>query len=507
MKLLISTIRTQNKTTELALKYMYSVVSDAPIEAMVHVFDSHELDSDIYEYIIRERFGVVYFHCDQNNELRIGRVAEMIKKVAQTTIVLVGGMEVSFDTRKFMNDNPAIDYVIRGEGEPVFFNFIRNMLTYEYDWEGVDGLAYRQNGEIVVNPYDAVVDVEKLPSPYDTESIKESDVIYYETIRGTSDRSIYQQFLPDARVRSLSIGRVCTELRYFLVKGVSKIVFLDKWFNYNTERAYRIFEYIIFNDNGKTSFEMDIDGDNLDEETIRLLSEARPGLFTFNIDIASTNPETLAAIGRKENVYQLMYNVTKLLNNENIEVKLKITAGLPLETADLFARSFNKVFGLGDGTSLIIETARVPRGCLLRDDIGKYGYIYTDHAPFDVLANSFLSATEMIKIKTLAKVTKVFVNDNFKQAIPRILNDTGMKPYTLFSKLTDFIYARHLDGKMNKLENLYRILYRYASAIYDDYSDSLKLQILKEVLHDDMEHNMSTEEVKKFEKRGWEIEA
>lgn len=507
MKLLLATIKSDRPATDLALNYMYSIVADAPIEAQKHTFDTIELDNDIYEYILRGQYSMVYFQCDDLNEHRINRVCEMVKKAMPTAITVVGGLHVSFDTKSYMAKNPCVDYVIRGEGETVLFNFVKTMITFEYDFAGIPGLAYRLNDSINVNPYDAAIDVESLPFPYDKVELDDTDTVYYETIRGTSDRAIYRQYLPDARVRSLPLARVCTELRYFFVKGVDRVVFLDRWFNYNSERAYRIIEYIINNDNGQTTFEMDIDGDNLDEETIRLLTEARPGLFVFNIDVASTNAETLAAVGRKENIYQLMYNVTKLLQSCNVETHLKVTAGLPLETEQLFARSFNKVFGLGDGTSLSVDTVTVPQGCTLRNDAGKYGYVYTGHAPYDVLGTAYLTPAEMIHIKAMAKVVDRFIGTAFKQSIPRILNDTALKPYEMFMKLTDFIYEKDLIGRMNKKENLYRIMYAFATELYEDMSDAIKLQILVEVLHEDLENTLSTDAVKKFERKGWEFEA
>ena len=506
MKLLISTIKTENRSTELILNNLYSIVADAPIDARTHSFESSDSDYDIYVYLIREKYDAIYFHIDQFNEVRINHICEMVKQVSSTTIIMVGGLEVSFDTRQYMTDNPYVDYVIRGEGETVFFNYVRGMLTYDSDFDEIEGLAFRKNGEIMVNPFDEAVDVEKLPFVYDKTDVKEGDTVYYETIRGTSDRSIFQQFLPDARVRALPVGRVCTEVRYFLIKNARRVIFLDRWFNFNADRAYRIFEHIIFNDNGKTTFEMDIDADNLDDETIRLLAEARPGLFVFNLDIGTTNSETLAALGRRENIYQLMYNVTKLMNNRNLDVKLKITAGLPLETLSHFANSFNKVYGLGDGNSLEIETARVPRGCHLREDVSKYGYVFTNYAPYDVLANSYMSANEMIKIRCMANITRTYINDNFKLTIPRMLNDTGLKPFDLFFKLADFVYGNELEDKLVKKEDLYRILNRFAVILYEDLDYGSKCQTLKETMIQDLAATMTPGQVERFEKKGWELD-
>ena len=507
MKLLLTTVKSENPRSPLALNYLYGVIADSPIDLDLQVFDTIELDNDIYENIVRGQYNVVYFHCDEYNEYRICNLIEMVKKATPSTAIVVGGVQVSFDTREFMLKNPCVDYVIRGEGETVMFNFLKTMLTYDFDFAEIAGLAYRENEEVIINPFDATLPMEELPFPYEKTELSDTGIVYYESIRGTADRTVYKQFLPDSRVRTLPLNRICTELRYFLVKGVEKVVFLDTFFNYNSERAYRIFEYIINNDNGTTLFELNIDGDNLDEETIRLLSEAREGLFIFNIDIASTNAETLAAIGRKENVYQMMYNVTKLLQRGNIKINIYISAGLPLETEQLFARSFNKAYGLGEGKSLIVNTINVPKGSVLKSEADKYGYVYRSTSPYEVIGSAFMPAPDLIKIKTLSGIAEKYINENFITSISRMLNDTGLKPYDFFKDFSDFILTKKLGRKTNKLENRFRILYAFAEDLYDDLNDTLKLQILMEIIHEDLENALSPEAVKKFERKGWEIEA
>ena len=223
----------------------------------------------------------------------------------------------------------------------------------------------------------------------------------------------YVPYYPDNKIRSLSLGRVCRELRYFLVKEVKRVVFFDRFFNFSTERAYRIFEYLITNDNGVTTFEFNIDGENLDDQTIRLLSEARPGLFVFNIEVASTNAEVLASVDRKENIYQLMYNVTKLLRSE-------------------------KAFGLAEGQPVKIDFLQLTSGSILRGTADKFGYCSTFDSPYDVISNDHMPALDLIRIRTVARVIDAFIGEGgFKASVPRILSDIGMRPYDLFEKLTD----------------------------------------------------------------------
>lgn len=505
MKLLLTTIRTDRAYTDYALRSLYSVVADSPIDVEMRSFGKYELDADIYEEIIRGQYNIVYFQMDDLNEYAASNVAEMVKKAVPSTAVVAGGMQVSFDTEDYMRANPWIDYVIRGEGETVFYQFLRSVVDFDFDFENIGGLAYRNTDQIIVNDYDEPAEMDDLPFVYDrTEA--DGQVLYYESSRGDADRTTYSQYLPDTAVRSLSLSRICRELRYFLVKEPERVVFFDKWFNYNSERAYRIFEYLISNDNGKTVFEFNICGENLDDETVRLLGEARSGLFEFNVEVASTNAEVLAAIGRRENIYQLMYNVTKLLQTGKVRVNISIIAGLPHETEALFARSFNKAYGLCEGSPLRIKSLNVGKGTELRADAGRLGYEYTYRSPYDVISSDAMSAQDLIRIRMISRVTDAYIGEGgYKASLPRIMNDAGLKPYDLFSMLTDYIYANRFETKLHRRDQLARILFAWAGEIYKTFEDDIKLDILRDAIHADLEKELPEDQIVRFERDGWEI--
>ena len=487
------------------MRYLYSVLADAPIELEMKRYGRYETCADIYEDIMQGMYDLVYLHTDSENILSISTVAQMLKKASPETGVMLGGMEVSFETHDFMRDHPYVDYVIRGEGETAIYSFVRGLLQLNYNFETMAGIAYRTEDGIKVNPFDDPVDMNELPFPYDkTESGR--GTVYYESVRGTSDRSIHRQYLPDPRVRSLSINRVCNELKYFLDKEVEKVIFFDQWFNFNTERAYRIFEYIISNDNGVTSFEFNMNGDKLDEDIIRLLADAREGLFTLNIDIGSTNAEVLGAMGRRENVYQLMYNVTKLMRESKVNINILIAAGLPYETETMFGRSFNKSYSLAAGMPLHIMQLYADKGTTLRKQAERYGYIHSDVAPYEVISSGHMSSSQILRIKKISRVVDAFIGDGgFRNSVPRILNDTGIRPYDLFKSLSMFIGEENLEGRTERKENQSRILYAFAEHLYRELSDLGKLEMLQDVIQQDLEEMISVEDIKRFERQGWAL--
>ena len=254
-----------------------------------------------------------------------------------------------------------------------------------------------------------------------------------------------------------------------------------------------------------TTFVFDINGDYLDDETIRLLSGAREGLFEFNMDIESTNAEALDAVGRKANIYQLMYNVSKLLQTSKVRINSYITAGLPYDTPQHFERTFNKAYGLGTAT-LNIRILRLRKGTLLREEADRFGYVYSTRPPYQVIANDFMTAPELIRIKDVAKITGLYTGtDAFSQSLDRIFRDTGARPYSFFSELADYVQRNGLTKKTGRMDDLYRILYAFAQRQYDSSNETLRLQVLMDVIHDDMEKSMSPEEVKKFDRKGWEL--
>ena len=506
MKLLLTTIKSDCKRTDLELKSIYSVISDSPLDVQLKTFGRNDLYTDIFEKIATGQYDIVYFQANSLNIRQLLRVADMVKKAVPSIAVIFGGMEVSFETRSFIQQNDCVDYVVRGEAESVLFNFLKSVLEYEFDFENIAGLAFRDGDQVMVNPYDAPVEMEALPFPYERFEAGKGTV-YYETIRGTSDRTAYSQFLPNARVRALSLSRVFTELRYFLANEVERVVFLDKWFNYNSDRAYRIFEYIINNDNGVTSFEFNINGDELDEECIRLLAEAREGQIVFNMDIASTNAEVLAACGKGENIYRLMYNTTKLLQSGKVRTEIHVKAGLPLETEEMFARSFNKAFGMAEGMPVHIDSIFMSKGTALRAMAHKFGYIYAEDAPYEVIATGSMTSDELLRIRAIARTAERYIGDGgFKKTFPRILNDTGIKPYELFSRLTGYIAKNGLSGKTRKKEHLARILYAYTGSLYEELADQVKHEILKDVIYADLEAMVGEDAMKKFDRKGWETD-
>ncbi len=90
-------------------------------------------------------------------------VAALAKQYDPTVTVVVGGPHPSIQPQQTL-ECPSIDYVVVGEGEYAFRDFVRQQ-TVNGDVSQIPGLAFRRGTDVVVNPPEAIKDLDALPFP------------------------------------------------------------------------------------------------------------------------------------------------------------------------------------------------------------------------------------------------------------------------------------------------------------------------------------------------------
>ncbi|MDD2484583.1 MAG: cobalamin-dependent protein, partial [Eubacteriales bacterium] len=297
MKILLTTLNARYIHSNLALKYLYSVAALVRDAIEIREFTINQEDDLIYTELMLEDSDVLCFSCYIWNIERILYLADTVKKARPETIVILGGPEVSHRAEQILKDHPAVDMILAGEAEETFPKLLRvlfeqagenekyateengNIIT---DFEkalgfyGIDGLAFRNEGAVVVNSVAAAVDFLKAPFPYQQLPCETDKIVYYESSRGCPFQCTYCLSSLERGVRALPIERVKQDIRYFLYKGVKQVKFLDRTFNYDKERAAEIFRYLIEIDNKTINFHFEMCGELFDENLLALAEKARP---------------------------------------------------------------------------------------------------------------------------------------------------------------------------------------------------------------------------------------
>ena len=498
MKILLTTLNSKYVHSNPALKYLYTVTADTSADIDIREFTINNEISYVYGEILRANYNMVCFSCYIWNIEQIKGLAADLKKANPRMKICLGGPEVSFDAHTFMAENPWVDLILCGEGEYPFFRLCQVLRDPELPVHTVPGLVYRAGGKIYVNPQIEPIDFNCVPFLYSILECEKDKVVYYESTRGCPFKCAYCLSSIDKTLRALSLDRVKADLGYFIYEKVMQVKFIDRTFNYDADRAYEIFKYIIDNDNGVTNFHFEICGDLLTGNTLELLKKARKGLFDFEIGIQSANPETLYAINRKENIYPILYNVEKLVEMGNIHIHVDLIAGLPYESYGVFERSFDKVYNL-KADAFQMGFLKVLKGTPLWEMADRYGLVYRDKAPYEIISTKWLSAAEMVRLKMIEKMLDIYYNRHgFEHTLTHLMKALDKTPFRFYEMLADFYYENDYQHKNRKKEEQYRILCKFAMKhVAEDEA--------KEIIEKDLREALNPEEVKRFLKKGWEI--
>ena len=152
MKILLTTLNSQYVHSNLAIRYMYTVIANEDCEAEIREFSINNDLNYIYNEIVRANYDLVCFSCYLWNIEETTTLASDIKKAKPEMKILIGGPETSFDGVEYMEKNDWCDFVISGEGEYSFFRLVQILtgnrqaldMTEMDELSTVPGLTYRE---------------------------------------------------------------------------------------------------------------------------------------------------------------------------------------------------------------------------------------------------------------------------------------------------------------------------------------------------------------------------
>lgn len=393
----------------------------------------------IAEELFRKQPDVVLFSCYIWNVEMLRQLCPILKKIMPDCVIGFGGPEVSYESETFLGENPAVDFVMRGEGELVFTKYLEHLDAGNPATLGeIESLTYRQNGEIFSTPQMHPMDLALLPFPYEDDfSDVQNQIIYYESSRGCPYHCGYCLSSVENGVRFVPLDKVLLDLQKFLDKNVPQVKFIDRTFNCKKSHAMAIWKYLHEHDNGVTNFHFEITADLIDQETIDFLKTVRKGLFQFEIGVQSTNPQTIRAINRNVDFAALSEIVQQIKDGGNIHQHLDLIAGLPYEDYDSFGRSFNDVYALHP-EQLQLGFLKVLKGSMLHQKQKEFEIVYHDTAPYEVLTTHELPYADTLRLKYVEEMVETYYNSGRFLHTLAYLVPLYESPFAFFEALSQF---------------------------------------------------------------------
>lgn len=470
MKVVLSTLNAKFIHTSLALRCLKA-------------YSEHQFDIEIAEYTIKDPAmnivsdlfsrnpDVVGFSCYIWNIEETITVINMLRKIKPDIRIVLGGPEVSYDTEQWMERLQDVDFIVMGEGEETFHHLLTE-IEGDGKFHMVFGIAYRKKKEdrteIVITPGRPKLNLNELPSPHRfKEDIPHlgSRVVYFETSRGCPFSCQFCLSSIEVGVRYFDMDRTKSDILYLIDNGAKLIKFVDRTFNIKRDYALEMFQFLIENHRGCV-FQFEITADIMRPEVLDYLAEhAPPGIFRFEIGVQSTNDPTNLAVQRRQNWSKLVRTVTKVKDSGKIDQHLDLIAGLPLENYDTFRGTFNDVFALRP-EELQLGFLKMLRGTGLRLDAEKWGYIYMDRAPYEMLGNDLMPFGDIVRIKRVEDVLEKYWNAHrMDHTLLYLVDSVFPSPFDFFQLFGDYWEKRGWQKIGHQLEDLFSRLWSFLSAV------------------------------------------
>ncbi len=300
MKVLLVTLDSKFIHANLAVRYLKKFCKDDDFDIEIKEFTINQKQ----EYILGEIFSanaeLICFSSYVWNIEYIKEIAYIIKEAKNNVRILCGGPEVSFEVEKFMNDQSFIDYVIFGEGELTFREFLLEYQKSCPNLKTIKGLAYRENDKVAINENrELITNLDMINYPYEEDDNFQDKIIYYESSRGCPFCCSFCMSSIDKRMRTFSLDRVKKDLSLLLNTGARQIKFVDRTFNADYKRSMEIMDFIVKHNKNNMTIHFEITADIINDEFLNYVKKLPVNMFQFEIGVQSLNGETLAEINRR----------------------------------------------------------------------------------------------------------------------------------------------------------------------------------------------------------------
>ncbi len=267
--------------------------------------------------------------------------ADLTKTYLPDTKIILGGPHVSAEPDSTLKNHNNIDYIVIGEGENIMTRLV-SCLNNGESIEQIEGLAFRKDGNIVVNANPQLVkDLDSLPYA-DWDSLPMDKYWDSLTVSKKYGMLIATRGCPYSctfcaasvtqgyAIRKRSPGHFVGELKLLNEKfGIKEFNFCDSTFNFDNKYVVDVCNEIQ-RLNLSIKWRCTVRADRLDRETIRVMKKS--GCLGVLMGIESADPAVLKLMKKGETIDKIKAGV-KLLKEEKMPCDASFVLGLPGDTS------------------------------------------------------------------------------------------------------------------------------------------------------------------------------
>lgn len=267
-------------------------------------------------------------------------LAKSIKKDFPEIILFAGGPHARLKPEELTEDCPEFNFIVLGEAE-LRIKEIFGRLKNKNNFENIDGVAFWQNGRIVIQPpKDYITDLDIIAPPArELVDIKKysqhlktshSPATTMITSRGCPFQCIYcSKPISGLKFRSLSPEKVIAEIKSLIDNfNIKEIIFYDDSFTLDRERVIKICDLIIKEDI-KIHWQCETRVNLVDE--VLLVKMAQAGCYLIAYGMESGNNRLLQILKKGITIEQIK-DAVRSTKKAKIGIIGYFMIGIPGET-------------------------------------------------------------------------------------------------------------------------------------------------------------------------------
>jgi anaerobic magnesium-protoporphyrin IX monomethyl ester cyclase len=340
--------------------------------------------------------------------------ARIAKEACQNVAVVLGGPHASFMDTQILNEEAAVDIIVRGEGEQTLSELMSHVFNFGVLHE-VAGITFRKNGQIIRTPNRPLIqDLDELPYPaykyfpLEKYRISGRSILPVITSRGCPFQCSFcvstQMFGKNFRIRR--IKNVVDEIEWLRdTCGANAFTFYDDTFTLDMERAIKVCEEIKKRKIG-LPWNCQTRVDQLSKKVLAKMREANCEAVYFGVE--SGCQSILEAVGKETSIKQNEQAI-KWAKDEGLVVIISLVIGYPGETTDTLEQTLDLVRRLKPDDAYLCVATPYPGTDFYRFITEKGWEMSPDWSLYDTTTPVFENPS--ISKEKILEVRKKFIDD------------------------------------------------------------------------------------------------
>lgn len=442
--ILLSTLNARYMHAAFALRYLYANLNELQSQARICEFTIQERAIDIAEKLLKHKPQIIGFSIYIWNVEETTEVIGLLKQIAPQIKIIVGGPEVSF-----ANDQPAlvelVDHIITGPGESSFYRLCSDLLSNR------PALNRLIAGEAL--PLDQLV----LPYRYYSEEDIRNRLIYVEASRGCPFKCEFCLSALDKTAKPFELDNFLSEMATLHERGARNFKFIDRTFNLKVSSSVAILEFFLARMSDDLYLHFEVIPDQLPDLLKQALIKFPPNSLQFEIGVQTFDPEIQNLISRRQDNEKTCANLRWLRENTGAHIHADLIFGLPGDSLDNFAKSFNQLVKL-EPQEIQLGILKRLRGAPINRHTDDYQMRYNPKSPYNILSTRDIDFESLQRVNRFARFWDMIGNSGrFKHTLPLIID---ANPFQQFLQFSDFLYEAASSSWKISLRRQFELIYK-----------------------------------------------